>query len=246
MKLSFKEKLRLKLIYTSCNKMGLEYIAGHLVAKGYINEQSTIVDLGGNLGNFSQEVVNRFNCTSYCIEPDPGVFSRIPESSKIKKYNLAVTDTDGQMDFMLSANNEANSFNPVIAALWGTGKVINVQTRSLQSLKKEIGINNIDVLKIDIEGSEIPLLKSLPDEELVKISQLSVEFHEFLDKALEKDTLQTIKRLENLGFLVVVYSAKKFADVLFINKHLIKLNRWQQFWFEIHKLVRHRGLVSAL
>ncbi len=240
MNLSIADKIQLKLIYISCRKMGLQYISGHLIAPDYIDKNAIIIDLGGNLGNFSREMEQRFKCSCYCVEPDPALFERIPESDRIKKYNIAVADKDGEMEFTLSDNNESNSFNSTIANIWGKNKVINVQTRSLESLKKEMGIDGVDLLKVDIEGSEIPLLKSLTDKELLKIPQLTVEFHEFLDSSLEAATMDSIKRLQKMGFLMIVYSARKFSDVLFLNTRVIKLNWWQQCWFWVHKLVRHR------
>lgn len=241
MTLSLSEKIGLKLLYTSFKGIGLANIGEHPLAIKYINNKSKIFDLGGNVGNFSKEITNHFNCTCYCVEPDPVLFQQIPRNEKIKKYNIAVTDSDGQADFILSDNKEANSFNPVIASLWRTNKVISVQTRSLRSLTKELQIESIDVLKVDIEGSEIPLLKSLTDKELISIPQITIEFHEFIDASLEKETHDTINRLKKLNFRVVVYSAKKFSDVLFLNNRIIKLNFIQRFWYFIHSLIRHGG-----
>ncbi|MFT3932733.1 MAG: FkbM family methyltransferase [Chitinophagaceae bacterium] len=234
MQVTFREKIKLKWIYAFRKIMGLEYIAGHLVATYNIDKNAKIVDLGGNLGLFSYEMNKRYGCKCYCVEPDPRLFEKIPAGKGIKKYNVAVMDTDGQMNFTLSENSEANSFNPVIASLWGKGKVINVQTWSLKTLKREIEVDNISLLKIDIEGSEVPFLKNLSDEELLNIPQITIEFHECLDVSLKNDTLNIIKRMKELGFIMMAYSKKNFSDVLFLNKKLIKVNWRQRLWNSLY------------
>jgi FkbM family methyltransferase len=41
----------------------------------------------------------------------------------------------------------------------------------------ELGIPEIEVLKLDIEGAELEVIHSLDDEFFRRISQITVEFH---------------------------------------------------------------------
>jgi hypothetical protein len=65
---------------------------------------------------------------------------------------------------------------------------------------KENNIDYIDILKIDIEGSEYEILPSISDECYSKIRQITVEFHDFIDTELKIKTEEIINKLELLGF----------------------------------------------
>jgi hypothetical protein len=123
-------------------------------------------------------------------------------------------------------------------------KVVKAQTDTLLNVKNENGIKKINVLKLDIEGAEIAVLNSLCDEDLVSIDQISVEFHEFLDEGLRLPTETVIKRMENLGFRVIIFSMYKYSDVLFLNGS-IKLSVYQKFWYQVHRLIRYKGQVVS-
>lgn len=79
----------------------------------------------------------------------------------------------------------------------------------------------VDVIKMDIEGSEIPVLLSLKEP---PADQLSIEFH-LHTGTIESEVQEVFKHLESLGYTKIFqdYSAKhgcglNYWDVLFILK----------------------------
>jgi FkbM family methyltransferase len=236
----FPERLKHKLVYVSCSKLDLEYIQGHLIAPALVSKDSIVLDLGGNLGSFSKAMAERFGTVCYCIEPNPDLFEKIDPTELIHKANIAISDKDGKMELTLSQNAEASSFFPGIVEKWGIKHAVVVDTMTLMSFCKSNKIEEIDLLKVDIEGSELSLLSTMTDKTLQSIPQLTIEFHEFLDDVLIEPTNKAIKRMEALGFMTIVYSREKYADVLFLNKKHFILNAKRKFWYWLHRQVAYK------
>jgi len=76
---------------------------------------------------------------------------------------------------------------------------ILVKMQTLESIAEEHGHTTVDILKMDIEGSEFDVLNAL-DLDKLKFGQILVEFHErFIDNG-EEVLAKTIARLEAHGY----------------------------------------------
>lgn len=64
-------------------------------------------------------------------------------------------------------------------------------------------IDKVSVLKINIEGSEYPLINSLTPEHLSKIDQIAVSFHHFVNPDLMTQTQKCLKKIENNDFEII-------------------------------------------
>ncbi|MGC8751871.1 FkbM family methyltransferase, partial [Hydrotalea sp.] len=195
MKHSIFYKIRLKFIYLSTQKMNVALVGGHYLEIHSINKNDFVFDLGGNLGNFSSAILDQFGCTCYIVEPNPVLFSQLPKHKNLIPLNYAITDKEGDIAFEISENNEASSVFLSIASKWNYQKTITVRSKTLNNLMIELKIPAIDILKIDIEGAELVLFKSLSDTDITQIKQISVEFHESFDISLAKDTYKTVRRI---------------------------------------------------
>jgi hypothetical protein len=63
-------------------------------------------------------------------------------------------------------------------------------------------IDKVSVLKLNIEGSEYPLLNSLDKGDFDKIDQIAVSFHNWMNSEWDALTAASIKLLEEVGFQV--------------------------------------------
>jgi FkbM family methyltransferase len=71
---------------------------------------------------------------------------------------------------------------------------------NLEDIIKENNLDYIDILKVDIEGSEYDVMPNISDETYLKIGQITIEFHDFIDVNLKIKTENIINKLESLGF----------------------------------------------
>jgi FkbM family methyltransferase len=210
---------------------GLSEARGHHFYAANLNKNSIVVDLGSHLGEFSTEITKTFGCKSYAVEALPSLYEKIQESELLNKLNYAITDCEKEVSFCVSENPEGNYVNSAGNIANSFERIISVPGISLSRLIECKEIPSIDLLKVDIEGSEIDLFNSTSDELLKSIGQISIEFHDFkLD--ISKDVEIIVKRLNLLGFICVRYSFYTNGDVLFFNTNRLKINSSKLFYIQ--------------
>jgi FkbM family methyltransferase len=144
-----------------------------------------ILDCGANVGLASVYFLNRFPQASIlAIEPDPDnvVICR----QNLKPYGSRAIVIQGGV---------WSGCSPlaVVPSEFGAGNKWGVQVRSCRhgatgdevvegydvlSLLKYVDVDHVDILKIDIEGSELPVFASLPDRWLPRVRNLVIELHD--------------------------------------------------------------------
>lgn len=152
--------------------------------KKLIKKNWICLDIGANIGYYSLLLASLAPMGKvYSFEPirsDYGLINinaDINDFRHIKTLNIAVSDSDGQADFSVSKDSAFSS-------LFHTGrneeiKKIKTPTAKLDSLVKELNIDKINFIKIDVEGSErlviaggADTLKNLkPDVILVEVCE---------------------------------------------------------------------------
>jgi FkbM family methyltransferase len=199
---------------------GLVSVHGHHLYAPPLSSSSVVIDGGANVGKFSRGMVDRFGCLCYAIEPVPELFARIPEDPRVRRFPLALGGSDGEVVIHLSGNPEANSADPAIASSFGSRGTLVATLVSLEGFLARAGLDGADLLKLDVEGSEIALLENASEETLRRIGQITVEFHDFLDGFRDGAAIAALKRrLWRAGFACVILSrpASNHSDTLFIN-----------------------------
>lgn len=237
--MNFFQKIRLKLIYISAKKLFCENIGGHYVRVKDIKHNKVIIDLGANKAAFSIAMNRTFNTSSICVEANKQLFEKLPEYNWLEKEYAVCGAKDGSVEFIISYNDEASSIYPEIANVWDTKSKHIVPSISLQTLIKKYNNLKIAYLKIDIEGAEIDVLKYTPNDTLLAIPQIGVEFHEYLSDKFFSDTKEVLTRMHKIGFYSIITSSSKYAEVLFLNKNQIHFSLSDKLWYAFHKVVAY-------
>lgn len=209
-------------------------ICNHSFLEDFISDKSCVFDCGVNSGEFSSEISNKFHSIIYGFEPDPRLFHCLPKIDKCIFYQLAIYDKKDTLILNLGDSicsslyfNEGAHENHCL-----------VETTSIPDFCYLNGINKIDLLKLDIEGAEIVVLKDLQEDFLINtVVQITVEFHEFMDVTVIPEIKQIIARLKELGFYYFHFS-RTYGDVLFVNQNFIKLSIFFRFKIILTKYQR--------
>ena len=77
---------------------------------------------------------------------------------------------------------------------------------------------------MDIEGEEVPVLRTAPAAALQRVTQLTVEFHDLLDPKKTPQAKATLDRLRSLGFQVFRFPWFTHGDVLLVNRAHVPLS----------------------
>lgn len=151
-----------------------------------LNEDSVVFDLGGYLGDFAYEINKKYGSKVYLFEPHPEFYekcvNRFFDNENIVPLNFGVADENGH--FLLSNSNDGSSFtNPNLKGKQG----VECQLREFFSVLSDLDINHINLMKINIEGDEYPLLQHIADKDELRIAdEYQIQFHNFIEDAESK------------------------------------------------------------
>ncbi len=149
-----------------------------------LNEDSTVFDLGGFQGDFANQINIRYRCYVYLFEPSVEFFEkcekRFTQNSKVHCFNFGLSDENGR--FTLSNEGDGSS----ILHKSDANGIETVTVKKFSDVFDSLHIKNVDLIKINIEGSEYQLLDHMISSGLIeKFENIQVQFHDFVDNAKE-------------------------------------------------------------
>ena len=197
-------------------------IKEHTFFDELLNDEIVIVDLGSCKGEFVDEMSRLFKIKkAILVEANPTNFKELKNKENYILYNKAISDKSNQViEFYEDVNSP---YNGSILFNYFNGIKHQIQTISLDDIIEENNLSYIDILKVDIEGSEYDIMPNISDDAYSKIKQITIEFHDFIDSELKIKTENIINKLEALGFSKISKPIKYMNDsdnydVLFYKK----------------------------
>ena len=139
-----------------------------------LNEDSVVMDLGGYTGIWAQQIIKKYNPNFYIIEPLPEFYNTLVDKFKEnKKVNLLnVGASNENKDGLIYLSGDGSSSNLV------NGKPIEVKFNTMSTLLRNWGLSKVDLLQINIEGDEYPLLEHMLETEVInKFKNIQIQFH---------------------------------------------------------------------
>jgi len=186
------------------------------------NKNDIVIDVGANEGYYvlkTKEIAPSSKIIA--VEPNPtafGILKKNVEANKLKNIILlskAITSRNGRIKFeIVKGRSEVGAVN-VYKKFRKRGRLkkITVNSITLEKLCKKYKIDKIDILKIDVEGSEVDILKSSKSI-LSKVDKAIIEYHN-----AQKTKEKVIKLMNNNNFKLVKIDDQKFyGDLYFIRK----------------------------
>lgn len=198
-------------------------INGHTLIPSLLGSTSIAVDLGANTGAFSTAIVRRFGCRLLAVEANPDLAQKLNGFSEFETLHCAVGDRNGQMSFALSRDSECSSL--LVDQVAVVDRQVIVEVKTLTALFNHIGSERIDLVKMDIEGAEVSVIDSAPDDVLRRINQLTLEFHDFNGMVDPVEVQKIISRFHDIGFDHLRSTRRFYEDTLFINRDWVNLRK---------------------
>lgn len=173
------------------------------------------IDLGANHLDFTR-LLSRTHSHVYALEPNDDINRCLDLEPNISLRREAIYHESGYIRF--NHDSRGDVFGSVAnSTFYENATADSFPTITLAQLIEEIPEETIDFVKMDIEGAEIPVLLTAPETTLLSIRQLTVEFHDFLNKDDIPKIQECIQRLKSLGFVALKFFLTTFGDVLFLN-----------------------------
>jgi FkbM family methyltransferase len=153
--------------------------------------------------SFEHELVRGFKCHVQLYDPSPTGLAtmKLPENQvpEFHFHPVAMSGHCGTLRFARPIHEDEGSW---YESSEGSSRV-EVPCADLTTLMKENGHTRIDLLKLDIEGGELPIVDEILRER-IPVRQLLVEFHDGLLPGFRlRDSLRALLRLTARGYKLI-------------------------------------------
>ena len=180
--------------YLACSKLGIN---------------SVIYSFGiGEDISFDEAVINRFGCMVFGFDPTPRSIDWLENKKVIpahfNAFEYGIDLTDGMVTFY-SPVNPAHVSCSVLSKGRASERSFSVPMKSFRTITRELGHSYIDVLKMDIEGSEYEVIPDILSAG-IHIGQIVIEFHHyFIDNGMKR-TGELVNLLNSHGYKIFAVS----------------------------------------
>lgn len=179
---------------------GTEY-GGWPVIEHLLDSESVVLSFGlGEDISFDLGVIEKFNCKVIGFDPTPKSVEWLSKQSLPENFqfvNVGLAGETGTIEFNAPENPDFASYSATHES--NSEKKVVLPVKDLESLVDELKLDRIDVLKMDIEGSENEVIDRMVNS-TVRPSQILVEFHHRIHKTEFARTRKAIEQLESLGY----------------------------------------------
>jgi FkbM family methyltransferase len=212
----FKKKIFKSFMYLSTTDPGISktlilFGKRELEQKHILNlilkKNMTVLDIGANIGYYAliELDIIKNNGLLIAVEPSPANYSLLKKNIDLnnfknyRAYNCAISHNVEKKDFYLSESSNLNTFHKSNdPGLKLSGEKIEVQTETILSL---VGNDKIDLIRMDVEGHEVSIFKSLIEYISVTNIKPMILFEPHLSRYNElNDMREPLEALLSLGY----------------------------------------------
>ncbi|MEZ5246736.1 MAG: FkbM family methyltransferase [Acidimicrobiales bacterium] len=181
----------------------------------FVDDVRVVLDAGGNCGAAAVHFARHYpDATIHTFEPGSHQRAFLERNAVhhrgITIHPIALHRDDGEMP--LYQGDSDSGMSSLEASEWATGSREIVTVRSAGGWATEHGIDRIDVMKLDVEGSEVDVLESLGP----LMATVKVLYVEYDSRKARRDIDRILESTHDL------YSGKVFLDqgeLIYLSKH---------------------------
>jgi len=148
---------------------------------------------------FEFALANDYGCRIYLFDPSPtgkNTIAALGMPTNIYYSPVGLAGKDSTVSFGEPVNSLEGSYR------LGGEQTVEFECRSISSLMRENGHDQIELLKIDIEGFEYEVIEDIISNRL-SIRQIAVEFHDFYKDINRSSTRKAIRLLKENGYQLI-------------------------------------------
>lgn len=162
-----------------------------------LDQDSIVFDLGAYEGEFYSKIIDKYNCFIHAFEPVKEFYLNCPKTSdKIKLNNFALGNENTNFEISLLGNCSSSFMDGK--------KEVCKKIKFIDYLKNN-NIDDIDLMKINIEGGEYELLEEIISQNYQnKIRNILIQFHNLSEDPIKRRE-KIIKKLSETHQLKFSY-----------------------------------------
>jgi len=173
-----------------------------------LNENSIVFDVGGYVGDWSDEIYRRYECTIHVFEPIQQfldiINKKLSDNKKILVHSIALSDVTGLYPVSVIGDQ---------STLYVNENKMNIWCMDILKFMNDHKIKEVDLIKINIEGEEYKLLDRMISTDIMKrFKNIFLQFHVIDENSLTNrhrivnEILKTHKEIYSYPFVWELYS----------------------------------------
>jgi FkbM family methyltransferase len=195
----------------------------------YLHGDMTLVDIGANLGLYTAISMHHLGAGGriIAIEPYPPLYEILQKNvaanqnnnracPRVDTFNLAATPNPAIMDLRLNPENRADNrmYHGTYQGKMEEWDCMPVEGRPVDNVLAELGIQEVNFVKIDIQGYEQQALSGF--QKTLARSQNVILLSEFWPKGLQESggsSIEYLQMLSDLGFTLYTLNERPHGSV---------------------------------
>lgn len=196
-------------------RIGTDY-GGWVFNHTLVKKDSIIYSFGiGEDASWDLGMIKRFGVTIHGFDPTPKSIRWVKAQNmpaEFVMHDYGIAPKDGELVFHAPINPNHVSLS-VVSRETETERIV-LPVRELAGIMKELGHDHIDILKMDIEGSEYEVIEDLLARK-IPIKQILVEYHHRFPGIGDAKTQASIDLLERHGYKLfnIAPSAEEYSFI---------------------------------
>jgi FkbM family methyltransferase len=190
-----------------CQSFGTTY-GSWTICTEELTRDSVIYSGGvGHDVSFDVEVIQQFGAQVFAFDPTPKAVDWVKTQllpPQFHFYPLGISDHDGTEEFVAPENSAHVSYSSA-QKIQSAKEIVKCEVRRIKTLMSQFGHNRIDILKLDVEGSEFMILDDVLNGYL-DIGQICIEFHHRLPGIGVSKTKDALEKLYGAGYRIFFIS----------------------------------------
>lgn len=157
---------------------------GTLSSSNIITNSSIVIDVGGETGIWAKQIFDRYQPNMYISEPNPhsiAILKRNFEGDKFKilPYGIGGKNTKIQLSVSGMGSSVFDS-----SPGYQTCEKVEIELKDVVEVFRELELESVDMIKINIEGGEYELLERMIESSVAsKCKIIRIQFHEWFPNA---------------------------------------------------------------
>lgn len=174
-----------------------------------LGEDSIVYSFGiGEDISFDKSIIENHKCHVFAFDPTPKSISWVKNQSlppNFRFFNYGIDSKTGFVNFNLPKNKNHVSGSIINHRNVDENDVVSVPVKCLTEIATDLGHDRIDLLKMDIEGSEYEVIESILSSP-IQINQVLLELHERFFVDGKAKTAKLLKTLKDSGYALFAVS----------------------------------------
>lgn len=146
-----------------------------------LDRDSVVLDVGAYFGEWAEEIARRYDANILSFEPDPVNFQRLEEKAALFprirpfEYGLGAKSETVRMSLEFLGSTVYSSPQKKKKQRFADVRILDIE-----QAWRELGLDRVDLMKINIEGAEFPLLERMLAAGLAdRVDTFLIQFHEW-------------------------------------------------------------------